>query len=195
MSDERLYRQLLQAIVETARAIFAAEAASVFLLDRETSELVFEAASGAGSDELIGRRFPARTGIAGSVLMTGEPLIVDDLAHDPRFSREAAESTGYVPSALMAVPLHGNDEPLGVLQVLDRRDRSRTPLEELELLERFAAQAAIGLLLLQEGRRAPAGVVAGDLAARLSDAFGRGDPARADAGRRLLDALIDLLDA
>jgi hypothetical protein len=41
-------------------------------------ELVFEAVSGQGAKELVGRRLPARTGIAGSVLMTGEPIVIED---------------------------------------------------------------------------------------------------------------------
>ena len=152
--QDRTHQALLQAIVETARAIFSARAASVFLLDDETHELVFVAVAGEGSSELVGKRFPAATGIAGSALTMEEPLIVDDVAQDPRFGRDAAESTGYVPGTLMAVPLAGAGRPLGVLEVLDRGDRSRSPLEELGLLELFGRQAAMGLELLVQARQA-----------------------------------------
>ena len=46
--DEETYRELLASIVDVARSIFAAEAASIFLLDEEADELVFEAVSGRG---------------------------------------------------------------------------------------------------------------------------------------------------
>jgi hypothetical protein len=46
LGAEELYRALLQSIVETSRAIFRAKAASIFLLDEETDELVFEAVAG-----------------------------------------------------------------------------------------------------------------------------------------------------
>ena len=39
-------RRLLQSIVEVARSIFGAAAASVFLLDQDSGELVFEAVAG-----------------------------------------------------------------------------------------------------------------------------------------------------
>ena len=97
-----------------------AKASSIFLLDEAAGELVFEAVAGHGSDELVGRRFPAGTGIAGWVLTTRQPLVVEDVEGDPRFGREAAESTGYVPKRLMAVPMLNEDEALGVLSVLDR---------------------------------------------------------------------------
>src|SRR5690242_18316694 len=114
------FRTLLQATVETARRIFHAKASSVFLLDEETDELVFEAVAGEGADTLVGKRFPSSTGVAGWVLVTRQPLVVEDLTKDTRFSREAAESTGYVPRGLMAVPLLTEDAALGVLEVLDR---------------------------------------------------------------------------
>src|SRR5215471_3713329 len=116
-SDEA-FRALLHATVETARGIFHAKASSVFLLDEEADELVFEAVAGEGADTLVGKRFPSSTGVAGWVLVTRQPLVVDDLTKDTRFSREAAESTGYVPRGLMAVPLLAEYDAIGVLEVL-----------------------------------------------------------------------------
>ena len=88
--DEATYRELLASIVDVARSIFAAEAASIFLLDEEADELVFEAVSGRGEGSLVGARFPSSTGIAGFALVTRQPLVVDDLNADPRFSRDRA---------------------------------------------------------------------------------------------------------
>jgi len=51
LGTEDAYRSLLQATVEVARAIFHAKAASVFLLDQEADELVFEAVAGEGAGE------------------------------------------------------------------------------------------------------------------------------------------------
>ncbi len=56
---------MLQSIVEVARSLFAAEAASILLLDEEANELVFDAVAGKGSRELLGDRFPAGEGVAG----------------------------------------------------------------------------------------------------------------------------------
>ena len=125
LATEESHRRLLQSIVEVARAIFRAKAASVFLLDDETDELVFEAVSGEGEGELIGMRVPSSTGIAGWVLVTRQPLVVDDLSADPRHARQTAEATGYVPKALVAVPLLADDRAIGVLSVLDRADVDR----------------------------------------------------------------------
>ena len=113
LASEEGHRALLQSIVDVARAIFGAKASSVFLLDEEADELVFEAVSGEGEEELVGMRFPSSTGIAGWVLVTRQPLVIDDLQQDPRFARQAAESTGYVPHGLMAVPLLIEERAIG----------------------------------------------------------------------------------
>jgi GAF domain-containing protein len=193
---EEGYRSLLNATVEVARAIFKAKAASVFLLDEETEELVFEAVAGEGSDTLIGMRFPADTGVAGWVLVTRQPLVVEDLTKDTRFSREAAESTGFVPNGLMAVPLLTEDKALGVLEVLDRPQQTRFTLAEMDLLGLFANQAAIALDLLQRARRARAALEGNGELGALARSAGRlvvGDEERRAAGLDLLAALEKLL--
>jgi GAF domain-containing protein len=154
LGSEEQFRALLQSVVDVARAIFKAKASSVFLLDEEADELVFEAVAGEGSQSLVGQRFPSSTGIAGFVLVSRQPLVIEDVLSDPRFSRETAESTGFVPKGLMAVPLLHEERALGVLEVLDRPADTRFTLAEMELLGLFAHQAAIALDLLQRARRA-----------------------------------------
>jgi GAF domain-containing protein len=196
LGTEDAYRSLLQATVEVARAIFHAKAASVFLLDQEADELVFEAVAGEGAGELVGKRFPSSTGVAGWVLTTGQPLVVDDLTADTRFSREAAESTGYVPRGLMAVPLLVEERALGVLEVLDRPADSTFTLAEMNLLGLFANQAAVALDLLQRGRRARAALDGdGELGAlaRIAATLEGADDEKREAGLRLLAALEQLL--
>lgn len=194
LASEEGHRALLQSVVDVARAIFAARAASVFLLDEETDELVFEAVSGEGEGELVGRRFPSSTGIAGWVLVTRQPLVVDDLQQDPRFAREAAESTGYVPHGLMAVPLLIDENVLGVLQVLDRPDDTSFSLAEMDLLTLFAHQAAVGLDLLQRARRARAALELGEgRAAQVARIAGLLEQSDELVGGQLLDALEALL--
>ncbi|MFG2666515.1 GAF domain-containing protein [Streptomyces sp. NPDC048387] len=140
--------ELLRSVVDTARAIFGAQASSIMLLDGPADELVFEAVSGQGQEFLVGRRFPAGRGIAGWVAASGEPMVVDDLRDSTYFDRDIAESTGYVPNALMAAPLIRGERVLGVLEVLDPSPQARSGLPELDLLDLFARQAAVALHVL-----------------------------------------------
>jgi GAF domain-containing protein len=197
LGSEAGYAELLRSITEVARAIFGARAASIFLLDEEADELVFEAIAGEGSDRLVGTRFPSSTGIAGWVLVTRQPLVVEDVSEDPRFARDVAEATGYLPRGLMAVPLLHEERALGVLEVLDRPRRAGGALGELDLLGLFGNQAAIALDLLQRARRAQAVLAESgadvEVVARVASLLGELEGDAREAGVRLLSALEAVL--
>jgi len=190
--------QLLQEIVEIARLVFSAAAVSVFLIDRNTGELVFAATSGEGEGHLPGTRFPANTGIAGWVVASAQPLIADDVTGTGQFDLAAAESTGYVPRSIMAAPLIYNGQSVGVLEVLDRGTRQRGDLGDVDLLGLLATQAAQVLEILAQWQWAtPAATsVAGGLtllraiAGRLDSA----GPSSTAAALALLEAANAILD-
>jgi GAF domain-containing protein len=189
---EERFAELLQAIVEVARAIFRARGSSILLYDEDTDELVFAAVANAEERGLVGMRFSSSAGIAGWVLSSRTPLVIDDLQNDPRHARDVAERTGYVPQGLMAVPLLHEERALGVLQVLDRPSNSRFSLQEMELLGMFATQAAVALDLLTSARRARAALDGnGEAAAvaRVAAALERLDEERRPAALELLRAL------
>jgi GAF domain-containing protein len=189
---------LLQSVVDVARAIFKAQASSIFLLDEDTDELVFVAVSGEGSERLLGTRFPSSKGVAGWVLVTRQSLVLEDVTGDPRFARDFAEQTGYVPKGLMAVPLLHGERTLGVLEVLDRPESSKFTLAESDLLGLFANQAALALDLLLAARRARTVLEEGAgedaVVARLAAALSHLEEEKRDAGLRLLEALTETLE-
>jgi GAF domain-containing protein len=197
VGSEDLFRSLLESVVEVARAIFGAQAASIFLLDEETDELVFEAIAGSGADTLLGKRFPSSTGIAGWVLVTRQSLVIEDVTEDPRFAKDFAASTGYIPKGLMAVPLLHEERALGVLEVLDRPQRSQFSLVEMDLLGLFANQAAIALDLLRRARLAERVLAesgeGADVVARLATTVEGLEEERREAGIKLLAAVDEVL--
>jgi len=198
LPSEQRFGELLRSIVEVARAIFRARASSIWLFDEETDELEFAAVANPEEQSLLGMRISSATGIAGWVLSSRTPIVIEDLANDPRFARDVAEKTGYVPQGLMAVPLLHDERALGVLQVLDRPSNSRFSLQEMELLGLFATQAAVALDLLSSARKARAALDGhGDVAAvaRVAAALDRLDEDRRDAGLALLRELERVLSA
>jgi GAF domain-containing protein len=131
------------------------------------------------------------------VLVTRQPLVIEDVTEDPRFAKDFAETTGYIPKGLMAVPLLYEERALGVLEVLDRPQRTQFSLVEMDLLGLFANQAAIALDLLRRTRRAEA-VLAGsgggaDVLARLAQTMETLEDEERAAGIRLLGALEEVL--
>jgi GAF domain-containing protein len=122
--------------------------------------------------------------------------VIDDVGQDPRFAKDVAEDTGYVPSGLMAAPLLHEERALGVLSVLDRPEKSLFSLQEMELLGLFSNQASIAVDLLLKARKANL-VLAGtgelepvSLLAAAVDAL---EDERREAGLRLLRELAATL--
>jgi GAF domain-containing protein len=190
-------RQLLQSVVEIARNVFGAAASSIFLIDGDTGDLVFEAVAGEGDAHLPGTRFATGTGIAGWVATSGQPVYVDDLSSSTQFAKERAAATGYVPEKLMAAPLIRSAECIGVLEVLDPSQSSRSALTDLDLLGLLAVQAAISLEILIRARQQSKGIgPAGDnayLLDQIEDQLSTADPAAVTVATTLLKAAAEVL--
>jgi hypothetical protein len=138
-------RDVLEAIVRTAAGVFEAAAASIALLDATTGELVYQAAWGAGSREILGVRLGPGTGVARAVLDSGEGIAVADCRADERFAGQIAAGTGYVPHTMVVAPLTGTGGPLGALAVLDRRDGEPYGPADLVKAQLFADLAVTAL--------------------------------------------------
>jgi len=138
-------QELLRSLTETARQLFGAAACSLALLSEDEAELVYTTAAGEGAEDVTGMRMPSSQGIAGWVVQSGQPIVVSDVTSDPRFSRETAEQTGYVPRSILAVPVETPQRVLGVISLLDRDAGRRGAERDIELLSLFADQAALAL--------------------------------------------------
>jgi signal transduction protein with GAF and PtsI domain len=111
---------LLRSVAGLGRALFDSAACSVALLDDDESTLTYVAAVGIGSAQIVGVHLPVNRGIAGWVASSGQPIGIADVSSDNRFDRAVAESTGYIPHAILAVPIESSrGDTLGVIQVLD----------------------------------------------------------------------------
>lgn len=137
-------QDLLGSIVEAAATIFGARAASIALI-RDGETLEFVAAHGAGEQEILGRKIPIDRGIAGFVALTGQALAISDVEQDPRFDREFAASTGYVPTSILAAPLERHGAVMGVMEVLDKVEASAFAMQDMELMGIFGRQAALAI--------------------------------------------------
>src|SRR6201996_3663047 len=142
--------ELLRSLTETARRLFGAAACSLALLREDESELVYTAAAGHGAQDVTGMRIPSSQGIAGWVVQSGQPIAISDVTSDPRFARQQAERTGYVPQAILAVPVETPQRMLGVITLLDRDARRPGAEQDMALLSLFADQAALALASMEQ---------------------------------------------
>merc|ERR1711959_163830 len=114
---------VLRRIMDEAKALVGAEVASVFLVDVERQELYSTVNSTKG--EL---RIPITAGIAGHVATTGEPVVITDAYHDPRFNKIVDLKTGFKTRNMMCVPLKvKKGAVIGVVQLINKVSDAMTP--------------------------------------------------------------------
>jgi GAF domain-containing protein len=136
---------LLQSIVDAAGHIFGAAAASILLVNEQEGVLEFKVSFGASDHDLVGSKFPLDKGIAGYVVMTGQPIAISNVRQDTRFNQDFAKSTGYVPTSILATPLLAGERVIGVMEVLDKLEAASFNMQDMSLLGLFANQAALAI--------------------------------------------------
>jgi Nif-specific regulatory protein len=137
--------RLLELIIESASQVVQAKAASLLLVEPQTNTLFFQVATGDKKEEVKEYRVKMGQGIAGHVAQTGEPLLIADVANDPRWYKEISESIGFETQSIACVPLRLADEVIGVVQIIDRQDGGSWQEADLDLLNEFAALAALAI--------------------------------------------------
>jgi len=152
------YGELLRAILDVARRVFLAEAASLFLVDSASGNLELAIAT-RGETGYVEPRLsvPRGKGIAGWVFEHGEPVVIPEAYQDDRFFKEADRMTGFMTRSILCAPLKRDSEMIGVLQILNPREKksfseddlegfcayvnlTATAIEKLRTLERMRAQ-------------------------------------------------------
>jgi len=136
---------LLNKIIKYAAIIVKAEAASILLLDKEKNELYFKASLGKKSNEIKKYKVKVGEGIAGWVAEKGKSLIVDDVAKDTRWAKKIDTSTKFKTRSLICVPLILDKEIMGVMEVINKKDKECFDKNDEGILNSFANQAVIAL--------------------------------------------------
>jgi GAF domain-containing protein len=133
---------LLEQILKGAVSLLDCEAGSLLVLDEHTGELEVSVVAGPLAAELIGKR-----------LIPGDDLIWKSVKSRQGFIQNEAqgsqewfntdEETGFTSKDLIVVPMQVKEQVIGVLEVLNKRDRSPFTWDDLELINAFAGQAAV----------------------------------------------------
>src|SRR5262249_38004058 len=131
--------ELLRLIAQRARALVESSLSMVLLPDPDGETLTIVAADGQWADAISGSRVP----LAGSVLASGRPLLLDKWppVSGGRASALAAGRMG----PFLAVRLASGDRVIGGLSVSNEAGGRRFTDSDRRLVELFAAQAAVAI--------------------------------------------------
>jgi two-component system NtrC family sensor kinase len=133
--------EILTSTVDGIRQILNVEAASLLLLDEEHGELLFKKTLSEDPDWTFQYSAQVGQGLAGDCVRTGEPIIVNAIESDPRFSHTVDAVGGFQTRNLLCAPLIAHGQKLGAIEVLNKRNGPFN-LHDQELLISMAASVA-----------------------------------------------------
>jgi PAS domain S-box-containing protein len=145
LSSKLDVKDVLQAVMELATQVVKAEASSLLLLDERTNELYFDVALGSAKESVKQIRLKVGEGIAGWVAKQKQPIIVNDVAKDSRFTGKVDKASNFKTKSLLAVPLLAKGRLIGVVEAINKKNNQGFSETDKEAFEIFASQSAIAI--------------------------------------------------
>jgi HD-GYP domain-containing protein (c-di-GMP phosphodiesterase class II) len=144
-ADNTRLPDMLQQVIFMTQRTLGAEAASVLLFRNNDQELYFEAATGPVGKALRQVKLSSQYGIAGQVVRTGKPLIVNDVTRSANFHKVIDDTTGFYTKSLVCAPLMVKQKILGVIEVLNKRSGAVFDEQDMDAVVSVATTAAMAI--------------------------------------------------
>jgi signal transduction histidine kinase len=139
---------MLHRIASEAQSALDIDLVSILLKENE-EEVSFIAVSDARFDILSGKRFRVGTGVAGKVISSKQPALVNQKGDQDQIYRMIGELTGYYASSMFIVPVMWGEVSIGALIAAHSILNAFTK-EDYYLLENVAAWTAIAISEAQQ---------------------------------------------
>ncbi len=132
-----------QSILRHSAELLRAERSSLLLYDEASNELAVKAAYGPHAAGASAARVRLGDGVSGTVLLNGQPLVVNDLEAAGRVPAPAERL--YKTNSFISYPISIGGRKVGVVNMTDKTDGSSYDEIDLGLLETIAPQMALAL--------------------------------------------------
>lgn len=141
--------KFLELVVESIAELMTASKVSLMLADADAGELRIEAAIGVQEAVVEHSRVKIGEGISGKVLSSRRSMLVADIETDERVARNNNEPV-YGSKSFLCVPIVGEGEALGVINVSSPAGRESFVEKDRLLLEVLAKRVAAALYKIRE---------------------------------------------
>jgi serine phosphatase RsbU (regulator of sigma subunit) len=152
LADIESLDDLLPQLLDLAQEVTGAEASSILLYNAKLDVLEFALAKnealGEETEQILKSKVELKMGegLAGWVAENRQSVIIQDVQQDTRFFKEADHYTGFETRTLLCVPIVYGHELLGVIEVLNSKDRPCFEAEDEEILDSFAHLAGVAII-------------------------------------------------
>jgi len=124
----------------SASSMVSSEASLILLFDAEKLYLYFKSTPREKSSI---RKSLVKDDIPWWVAQKGEPVIVNDVASDPRFTGAVDSITGYQTKSVLCVPVILEGKIIGALEAINKSEGAEFTYADMKLFSKLAKQVAI----------------------------------------------------
>jgi phosphoserine phosphatase RsbU/P len=135
--------QTLKNAIKQFMEYMNAEAASIFLLENNASELV--CVECAGPVDITGLRLSAGQGIVGKTVKASSCQMISDVLNDKNFAKTVDLGTGFQTRSILCSPLIVNNECIGALELLNKKNNDLFDEQDRQLSSALASYAALAI--------------------------------------------------
>jgi signal transduction histidine kinase len=152
-------QDLLGLVLQNTMRAVRATIGSIMILDSDRQTLRLAVSRGIPDEVASGVEVRVGEGIAGKVVELGEPVLVDDVASDPRFSKPNAPQYGS--GSFICMPIRVADRVIGVINMAKKKEAggpaphpfSPTDLQFLNALLTYIGYSVDNARLLEDARQ------------------------------------------
>lgn len=148
--------ELYISIVETAKEILDAEAASLALYHEDENILYFKSTTDRRMKKMLGITIPENSSFSWIAFNEKKSLIVDDVYSDGRFYNRIDIETGFKTRNILCTPMMARDEIVGVLIISNKKGTDKfsdLDLKLVEIIATISARSITNLLLFEDLRK------------------------------------------
>lgn len=140
------FKEVLREILLRANEFVPSDSGSILLDDPllkweegGKGKLYFMACFGVGSEALVGTHLPDDVGIVGATYQSGMAYLSKDISVDDKFYDAIDKKTQYESKSILAMPIRINDSVVGVIELINRKEKVNYDDRDLSILEIFAS--------------------------------------------------------
>lgn len=138
-------KDVFQNILLQTALVVKAEAGTLWVVDKEKNSIIASAVYGPVSSEILNVKMSIDEGIVGQVIQTGTAELIEDVTKHPNWAQRVDDSSQFITKSMITVPLIANNQILGALQLLNKKDVAFFNDEDIDLSITLANQSALAL--------------------------------------------------
>ncbi len=135
----------LKSIIEIASELTYSQETSILEIAEEGDHLHYTAAPWYRIEKLRTLSIPLEKSIAGWSFTHHQPLVIQDAQNDPRLFKEVDRVLEFETLNIVVVPMVIKGQPIGIMEAVNKNNRTNYTEDDVSTLETLAAQAAVAI--------------------------------------------------